>query len=171
LLTKITIWLSLAGYVVGLNALTVAKGRQQWLNISRHALTLGCLLLIAHIALAFHYYHHWSHTAAWLETARQSKAVTNLNWGGGLYVNYLLAVLWLGDVLWSWVAPQHYQMRPRWITATWHGFVLFMIINATIVFGSRPARWLGIAILFEIALLWWTTARMARPADLSARIR
>ena len=33
-----------------------------------------------------------------VETARQTAEVFGINWGGGLFINYTVAILWIGDV-------------------------------------------------------------------------
>jgi hypothetical protein len=92
---------------------------------------------------------------AYLETARRTKEVVNLNWGGGLFVNYLFALAWLSDVLWWWIARETYEKRPCWLTTIYHAFFIFMVFNATVVFASGPVRWLGIAICAGLGVLWW----------------
>src|SRR5687767_3690746 len=50
---------------------------------------LGCVLLLLHIAVAFHLGHGWSHAAAW-EHTRQAGG-----YGDGVFVNYAFALVWL----------------------------------------------------------------------------
>ena len=85
LLTKITIWVTIAGYTVGAAAVFARKGRR-WDRAARVAWTVACIALIAHAVCAFHFYHGWSQTAAYLDTARQTDEVFGLDWGGGLYI-------------------------------------------------------------------------------------
>ena len=157
LLTKLTIWLSVAGYTMGLAGLLVAGHDPRWRSRARWAWTFGCALLLAHIFCAFRYYHHWSHTAAYLETARQTNEVVKLNWGGGIFVNYLFAAAWVGDVLWWWLGRESYERRSRLLTSLWHGFFAFMIFNGTVVFASGGARRVGLALCLGLGLLWWIT--------------
>src|SRR5436190_19630563 len=105
----------------------------RWLN------TAGCAAFLAHVAAAFHFYHHWSHAAAYADTARQTAEFSGWNWGGGLYLNYLFAVLWLGEVIWSWVSPASYVDRSRAISRAIRGFFIFMIFNGAVVFARGPA--------------------------------
>ena len=137
--------------------LAIARRQTHWLTTARYAWTFGCALLITHIYCAFRYYHGWSHTMAYLETARRTKEVMNLNWGGGLFVNYLFALAWLVDVLWWWTARETYETRPCWLTTICHAFFIFMVFNATVVFGLGPIRWLGITICAGLGVLWWIT--------------
>jgi hypothetical protein len=92
---------------------------------------------------------------AYLETARQTVALTGWNWGGGIFFNYAIAAAWLADVLWWWLAPTNFDQRPPWLTALWHGFLFFMVFNGTIVFGHGPVRILGAAICITFAIAWW----------------
>ena len=147
LLTRLTVWLALCGYAGGAVLLLVAKGRAQVLIRARWVWTIGCAFFLAHVVCAFSFYHGWSHDAAYRETARQTAEVTGLHWGGGIFLNYFFTAAWLADVLWWWSAPASFARRPRWLTLTWQAFFLFMVFNATIVFGSGPLRRLGAAIL------------------------
>ena len=57
----------------------------------------GAGLLLVHLLAAFHFKHAWSHAAAHADTARQTREFSGLDWGGGLYLNYLLILVWLAD--------------------------------------------------------------------------
>jgi len=129
--TRWTIRISLLLYVA---ALASAPGSQR----RRFAWILGCLFYLAHVAAAFHFHHHWSHTAAYEHTARRTAEVVGLHWGGGLWWNYAFGAVWLGDVLWRW-------RRPAWMTAAIHAFLGFLAFNATVVFETGLIRWLGVA--------------------------
>lgn len=119
-----------------------------WLKLRRGPWTLGCALAILHIALAMHAGHGWSHAEAYRHTAEVGGV------GEGVYVNYLFAAVWLADVLWMWLAPTAYRHRPRWIGFAAHGFLAFIVFNATVVFATNPfVR--AVAILFSVALVWY----------------
>ena len=87
-LTRATIWLTIVAYVVGSVVFALARGRARWDSATRIAWTIAVVSLIAHFICAYQFYHHWSHQSAYLDTARQTEAVTGLNWGGGLFINY-----------------------------------------------------------------------------------
>ncbi len=157
LLTKLTVWLALGGYALGAALLRLARARRRWLAWARVMWTIGCAFFLAHVACAFAFFHGWSHAAAYRETARQTAGMTGVNWGGGLFLNYLFALAWLADVLWWWLAPENFARRPRALTVAWQGFFFFMVFNGTIVFGKGPVRWFGAAIGVGLALLWVKT--------------
>jgi hypothetical protein len=163
LLTRVTIWIALGLYAAGTALLLLARGRHGWIINARAAWTMGCLLFLTHVASAFAYFHDWSHAAAYAETARQTAEMTGFRSGGGLYLNYLFGVAWLGAVAWWWRAPGSFLGRPRWVRGLWHGFMLFMIFNGTVVFGNGPARWFGALICGGLALLWWWQRRHVAP--------
>ncbi|WP_171469124.1 hypothetical protein [Frigoriglobus tundricola] len=103
--------------------------------------TLGCALLLVHIAVAFHLGHGWSHQMAWEHTRQVG------GYGDGIFVNYVFALVWLADVLWAWVGVDSYRARPRWLTWSVVGFLAFVVFNAAVVFGgwgSRGAFGLGL---------------------------
>lgn len=115
----------------------------------------GCAVLWTHIALAFAAAHHWSLAAAYEHTAQRTAAVTGWDWGGGLYVNFAVAVLWTVDAGWLWGRRNRGVAAPRWWTWGVHTALGFVILNATLVFGPRWWWWaagvfaavLGIACL------------------------
>lgn len=157
-LTRLTIWLALTAYAIGAGMLH-ARRRSDSLEAARWLWTFGCALFLAHVVCAFSYFHDWSHAAAYRETARQTGEMTGWRWGGGLYLNYLVAVAWLADVLWWWLAPESFARRSPRLSAIWHGFLFFMVFNATVVFGKGPVRWFGAVICGGLAGHWWWRRR------------
>ena len=110
------------------------KGLQSW----RVAWTVACVLLVTHVLAAFHFEHNWNHTAALRHTAEQTARVTGINWGGGLYFNYAFLMLWFVDVAFLWRAPDRTHPRLHQFTNL---ACVFMVINATVVFGPRWWIW------------------------------
>src|SRR5437879_4413018 len=118
LLTRWSARIALLFYVL---ALTLR--RTSWTNLGRLMWTSACFIYLLHVACAFQFVHHWSHDAAYAATARQTAEVVGLDWGGGLYANYVFTLLCLGDVCWWWLAPRHYDARPRLIAWSMHAFL------------------------------------------------
>ena len=169
LLTRLSIWAALCAYGIGAGSVLLARHHSNLQRIARLAWTAACFFLLIHISLAFHHYHDWSHVDAYRDTARQTAEMTGLNWGGGVFLNYLLAMLWLADVVYWWITPGRHAQRPRWITVVWHGFVFFMVFNGTVVFGKGPVRWFGIALTAGLVLIWWRTRNSGIATQTSAR--
>ena len=160
LFTRASVWLAIAAYTVGAAMLLVANEQPRVLRWARWAWTIGCGCFLAHVAGAFAYFHHWSHAAAYGETARQTAELTGWRWGGGLYLNYLFALAWLIDVLWWWCAPERFAQRSPKLTALWQGFMFFMVFNGTVVFGRGPVRWFGAMVCGGlVGLHWWQRRR------------
>ncbi len=166
LLIPLTIWLSLSLYTVAALILL----RRGSAELFRLAWSASWLVYVVHVAVAFHFFHHWSHAHA-VEHVRSSSGV-----GEGLYVSYLFSLLWSLDVAWAWLAPSSHGRRPAWIGVAIQTFMLFMVVNATIVFEKGVSRWLGVAIvellarqgLFRLAQSPTTDQRLAAgtgPAD------
>jgi hypothetical protein len=109
--------------------------------------TVGGLFCLFHIAVAFHVGHEWSHQKAFEHTGRSS------GFGPGIFVNYLFVVVWLADVVWAWVAFDHYLNRPRWVCWAVFGFMGFIVVNAAVVFGTGNRRWVSV-LLLVVSAVW-----------------
>ncbi len=120
---------------------------------ARLAWTLAFLLLLLHIGLAFALAHGWSHTAA-VQHVREVGG-----FGSGILVNYLFALVWMIDVLWWWRDPSNYASRTRGTTWCIHGFLLFVVVNAAVVFGPPQRRGITGAALLGLGACWLWTVR------------
>ncbi len=159
LYTRITIWIALCGYAFGVIVILVFPGNPRWQARARWAWTLGCLGLLIHVCCAFHFYHNWSQSSAYVETARQTNEVFGINWGGGLFINYAFITIWVLDCLWWWRSLDAYRQRPLPLIIAWQSFLIFIIFNATVVFKTGPLRWLGLGFCLAVSILWWFTRR------------
>ena len=70
-----------------------------------------------------------------------------------MYFNYLLMLVWAGDALWWWLAPQSFESRPAAVKWFVTGFAVFMAFNATVVFGSGVPRWIALAACVGLTFL------------------
>jgi len=149
-----TVWLALILFVVG------ELGKRAWSHgrAGRLASTLwlgGALLCAIHIVVAFAGPHRWSHDAAIRETARQTEAVYGIDFGGGIYLNYLFVVVWTIEAWWWRTRPAQYLDRPRAVAWALRAFYFVVIANAAIVFATPIGRFMGVPL---VALLLWTWA-------------
>lgn len=150
--TLVTLWsgrLACLLYVLALCAWLLRSHR-----LAHAAWTLGLVGYLVHMLTAFGVYHHWSHREAYLDTARQTAEIFYLDWGGGLYFNYVFSVVWLGDVIWMWADSTGYQRRSRWISGAVHVFMAFMFFNATVVFAAGWTRRFGLLACLALLVLW-----------------
>jgi hypothetical protein len=146
--TRLAVLLLAAALWLRLTRRSSAAARALW--------TFGCVLFLAHVALAFHQVHHWSHTAAYEHTANQTAALLGprARTGAGLYLNYLFMLIWAADVAWWWlVGLQRYNRRRSWITALIYGFMAFMAFNATVIFAHGAGTRLTGAVLTALLLI------------------
>jgi hypothetical protein len=131
------------------------------LALARWFWTAGCAMLWLHMASAFQFQHGWSHAAAYAHTAGKTEEFIGLRSGAGLYFNYVLLAVWTADAAWWWTAQNSYRSRPAALGAIVRGFIAFMAINATVVFGSGLLRWLALAA--TLALVFWAIRRRTQP--------
>ena len=105
------------------------------------------VIFVIHIFAAFHEHYEWSHQVALTETARQTKETFKVETGVGLYVNYIFAICLVLDL---WAQFKKGGTNHRW--RNWiDGFVIFMLINGAIVFGTIQSRIVGGLCLAAIA--------------------
>ena len=164
-LTRWTVRLAVACYFAVLCLRVSGMRHPAALGALRWTWTLGCALFLAHVALAFHVFHGWSHDHAYAETARQTEEMTGTSSGWGLYLNYLFTAVWAGDVAYAWTAgASAYVSRARWIDVSLHAFMLFMVINGAIVFETGVSRTIGIAGCAAVVVAWvWGSVRNRTP--------
>ena len=118
---------------------------------SRAFWTGGALLTLVHSVTAFVWFYGGSHDTARIETTRQTAALTGIAFSGGIYLNYLFVLVWLGDAAWWWVAPASYRARPHALALTIRGFIFFIILNGTVIFADGWARVVGLVALIVAA--------------------
>jgi hypothetical protein len=107
---------------------------------ARWCWTFAWASYLVHLAMAFHFYHGWSHTDAMDHT----RAVSGT--GEGIYVSHLFTFIWTLDVLWWWSFPKLYAARPRWVGWLLHGFFAFIIFNGTVVYETGVIRYAALVM-------------------------
>lgn len=154
LVLRLSIWLALVLWLAGPASALVGRSSPGWQRAARTLWTLGFAAYAVHVATAFHVVHDWSHAAAYAATARDTAAVTGVESGFGLWLNYLFTALWAADAASWWrLGIAGYRRRPRWVAAGSYGFMAFMAFHATVVFEQGPVRAFGLAGSALLALL------------------
>ncbi|HKI31688.1 MAG TPA: hypothetical protein VKA46_07460 [Gemmataceae bacterium] len=154
-LTRHTVRLSLLYYAAALTLMLRLRpheclGKSGWGPLARWCWTLAWAAFFVHLAMAFQYVHHWSHEDA----VRHTREVSGL--GEGVYISDLFALLWTADVAAWWLRPAWYARRSPWVGRILHGFMLFIVFNATIVYETGLIRWAGVALFAWLAAVWAT---------------
>ncbi len=111
------------------------------------------MVFMAHLVAAFQFYHHWSHTHAFDDTAEQTRQMIGIAFGHGIYLSYAFAAVWCCDVAWWWLGKSSYDSRPGWLTLLIHGYLLFIALNGAIVFEGGVTRWGGLAASAMLAIV------------------
>ncbi len=117
--------------------------------------TLGFVACLLHILAAFQFHYRWSHSAAILETARQTQEIIGVEVGVGVYFNYLFLLCWAIDVGWVWLASANTQRTYKWLRLAWLSYLAFIAFNGTAIFKGGWTQVAGIAgsVLLIAALL------------------
>jgi hypothetical protein len=140
------VFVTIAAAVVSWSAAECLQSRLAW--------TVGALLALVHAIIAFGVFYGWSHDVARDSTLRQTEALTGIAFPGGIYVNYVFLLVWLGDAIWWWCSPQSRAARPRTLTVAVRGFIFFIMVNGAVVFADGLARGVGIAAVASVAVAW-----------------
>lgn len=130
---------------------------------------VGCGVYLAHLAAAFGYYLHWSHTEGVAFTAVRSEQIVGWRFGGGIYFNYAFTIVWLVDVLWMIAGRASYARRPGWYDLVVHGFMAFMAFNGVVVFGPSPTREVGAVAVVVLIAIWWRSRPRLQSAATGSR--
>jgi hypothetical protein len=152
-LTRNTIRLSLIWYAAAL-FLMMKLRRGDWSADSaigksaRWCWTWGVTSYVVHVAMAFHFFHHWSHADAYAHTESVS------GFGAGVFGSYLFTCLWVADAIWWWTLPRAYANRPVAVDVVLHSFMLFIALNGAIVFAQGAVRWASLSVFCALALFW-----------------
>jgi hypothetical protein len=148
--TRAAIWFAMLAWTWAM-ILPFSRARLAW--------SLGFVAYLVHIVLAVAVFYEGSHAVALAETARQTLEKTGWPSGAGLWVNYALALVLALDLAWQWSGRAQWQ-RP-WV----NGFVLFMILNGAVVFGSGPVRIFGAILLLVPLVVWLTRLKRSVPGS------
>lgn len=143
-IVRASIWLALVSYPAG--PLGLAPGTDRGRRMARAVWTAGAAFFVVHVVSSFHVFYDWSHAVALEQTARQVAELTGRGFGAGVYLNYLFTALWVGDAVWWWLGESSYRHRSPAGLLLFHGFFLFMIFNATVVFEDGFVRLLGVGV-------------------------
>src|SRR5688500_18862403 len=150
LLTSWTIRLALAAYALWLGWWLAGVARPSprlWSAAGRGLYSLACGLFVLHVACAFGFYHHWSHQAAFDDTARQTEELLGVALGEGIYFSYVFLGVWVVDAIWLWVSDH----RPRWLTPAVQLYMAFIAFNGAVIFESGITRRVGIPVAIVLA--------------------
>lgn len=147
-----SIRLSLMLFVATLLAWTIGWSAQKH-RIVQWAWTVSYLLFVLHVLAAFHFVHHWSHEHAYQATARQTRELMGLEYGEGVYFNYLFMLLWGGLVWQTWYPGLVQGQWLRVLSALSLIYLLFIAFNGVIIFKSGWLRMSGIGTTAVLLVL------------------
>jgi hypothetical protein len=164
----LTIWVSLVLFAVGESGRRRPDAVAGW---AWPAFAAGLLLCLIHIVIAIGSVHGWNHAAVVASTRAQTESVYGIDWGGGVFVNYLFVAAWAIDA-WSWRAA---ALRGRPLPARWRWplrlFYAIVVLNAAVIFAAGTRRLLGLAIVGWLLWLWTKSGPYVAPSFSSASSR
>jgi hypothetical protein len=140
-----TAWAAFALWAGAENALLLrqtVRARLFW--------TLGAAALGLHMAAAFQWYHHWSHSAAVVATAEQTATVTGWRWGGGVWINYAMLALWSWDAIRWWNTDGNCKASTPPIAL--RGAFAFLWFQGAVVFAHSGIRAIAGLVFVGLAI-------------------
>jgi len=151
LITELTVFVTIAAAIAAWAASELTYG-----DTRRFFWTLGAALLLIHSITAYGAFYRWSQQTALAETARQTRALTGVDSGGGLFVNYAFVAIWLAHAAW-WRRRGEAAERSAFTTFV-RGFAAFMFLNGAVIFADGWMRLLG-AIACAMVVIAWLRGR------------
>ena len=161
-MTQVAVFWTIAAATVAWAVGDACRLLRRRLALARLVWTAGALAFLIHSVSAFVLFYDGSHTRALAETARQTAAMTGVDSGTGLYLNYLFLAIWIADTLWWWaVGP---EAGARFTRLGWARFMffLFMFVNGAVIFADGRMRMVGLVAVMVVA-----AALLARTAGRS----
>jgi len=130
-------------------------------RLARVSWTVGVVLTLLHVVLAFDLTYAWDHEAAVQATVSQTLALVGWGWRGSIYINYLFLAIWTADACWWWLAPASHATRARWIEMTRLALFTFMFFNGAVIFASGFGRAIGTISIAVVLLTSIASRRLA----------
>jgi hypothetical protein len=166
-LVRWTIRVSLGYWAAAVALLTYLRPGERRAEFGRGRLARWCWTLawatyLVHLAMAFHFYHHWSHDDA----VRHTEDVSHF--GAGIYVSHFYTLVWSLDVVFWWLRPGRYAARSPWVDGLLHSFMAFIVFNATVVYEGGLIRWAGLIGFALLGLLGLVRLRRRRTGALAS---
>ncbi len=140
-----TIRVAMLCFLIALIGFALSNANRRLPTFFRVIWTLGFVACLFHILAAFHFHYRWSHSAAILETARQTQEIIGVEVGVGVYFNYLFLLCWAIDVIWVWFASTNTQRTYEWLRLGWLSYLAFIAFNGTAIFKGGWTQIAGIA--------------------------
>ncbi len=147
-----SIRLSLVLLVVTFLAWLLTRGQAQSHWAIRVTWTFSFLLFLVHVLSSFHFIHHWSHREAYAATAKETARLMGVEFGGGVYFNYLFLAGWALHVWFTWFPAAARGPVVRTFLQLILLYMLFIAFNGVVVFKSGWLRALGISATIAIAV-------------------
>ena len=153
-----TIWAAMTLFVSGA-VIDRRKPRSPLASWAWWIWLAGAVLCAVHMTIAMGAHYGWDHERAVHETAVRAATVYGFAWRGGLYVNYLFLLVWIGEIAWWRVSPQSYATRPAAVRHTLRIFYIIIVFNAVVVFAPAPGRIAGAILTSLLIAAWWRGRR------------
>ena len=115
-------------------------------TVTKTVWTCAFALFVVHVLASFHFVHHWSHSAAYRATAKQTLELLGIEVGTGVYFNYLFLAVWAADVINAWTNFSVGRWMVQWLLRIGLMYMLFIAFNGVVVFESGWLRAGGISL-------------------------
>jgi hypothetical protein len=121
------------------------------MRLARRVWTAGAVAMLIHSVTAFAVFYQGRQSIALAETARQTAAITGVDSGAGLYVNYAFVAIWIADALRWWTVPADRAGRFGRLGWLRLAFFLFMFVNGAVIFADGWMSLVGTVSVAAVA--------------------
>lgn len=114
--------------------------------------SLGFVCFLVHVLASFHFVHHWSHHAAYVATAKETRELMGVEFGGGVYFNYVFIAAWAVHLWFSWSPAVRHRRLANTLSQLCLLYMLFIAFNGIVVFKSGWLRAVGIGVTVAMVI-------------------
>ena len=149
-MTQVAVFWTIAAATLAWALADTSRLLRRRLEIARLVWTAGAVAFAIHSVSAFMLLYGGSHSRAVAATARQTAALTGVESGAGLYINYMFLATWIADCVWWWTVSPDTGARFGRLGWARFGFFLFMFVNGAVVFADGLMRLIGLAAVVTV---------------------
>lgn len=146
---RLTIWLAVAAWLLRVFVEVSGRSFASRDHLIRWTWLVGAVACTAHVICAMGIAHCWSLGNAMRHTAQITRQVMGIELPSSVFVNFAFTAFWLIDGVQVFRSSQ-----PRSMGLVRHLIWTVMMINGTVVFGSKYWTWIAVPCVLMLIVIW-----------------